>query len=80
MKKVQMQNPRESQHARIWRLLEASPNGITPMDAWNLLFITKLATRIGEMIRDGYPIEKVPEVLRHEDGTTVRYMRYRKAA
>ena len=71
---------KDSQHIRIWKLLESAPNGITPMDAWNLLYITKLATRIGEMIREGYPIEKKMEVIKHEDGSTVRYMRYRKAA
>ena len=51
-------------------------NGITPMEAFGELSITKLATRIGELIEDGYKIRKVwvDDVNRY--GEHVRYMRY----
>ena len=51
-------------------------NGITPMEAFGELGITKLATRIGELIEDGYKIRKVwvDDVNRY--GEHVRYMRY----
>ena len=71
---------KENQHKKIWNLMEEKPEGITPMDAWNILFITKLATRIGEMIRMGYPIEKIPEARANANDEMRRYMRYRKAA
>lgn len=34
-------------------------NGITPAEAFGELGITKLATRIGELIDEGYNIRKV---------------------
>ena len=72
---------KDNQHAKIWRYLEQHPRtGITPMDAFLYLDITKLATRVSEMIREGYPIEKIPESRGNAAGETVRYMRYRKAA
>ena len=71
---------KDSQHLKIWRYIESHKNGITPMDAFVDLNITKLATRISEMIRMGYPIDKVPESRINAAGETVRYMRYRKAA
>lgn len=71
---------RDNQHAKIWRYIDSRPSGITPMDAFIDLNITKLATRIGEMIRLGYKIEKIPESRVNALGETVRYMRYRKAA
>lgn len=51
---------------------------ITPMDAFNDLYITKLATRISEMIRGGYKVDKVMEQRVNGEGETVRYMRYYK--
>lgn len=64
------------QHEAIVQYLKAHPEGITPMDAFHTLHITKLATRVSELIRAGFPIVKKPEAVRHEDGTTVRYTRY----
>ena len=51
-------------------------NGITPMEAFGELSITKLATRIGELIEDGYNIRKVwvDDVNRY--GEHIRYMKY----
>ena len=69
-----------SQREKILRYLDTHPTGITPMDAFIDLGITKLATRISEMIRDGHRIEKVPEIRVTALGETKRYMRYRKAA
>lgn len=71
---------RDNQHTRIWKYIDSHEAGITPMDAFIDLNITKLATRISEMIRLGYPIEKTPESRVNAAGETVRYMRYRKAA
>ena len=71
---------KDTQHAKIWRYIESHQNGITPMDAFIDLGVTKLATRISEMIRMGYPIDKEPESRINAAGDHIRYMRYRKAA
>ena len=68
-----------TQHKQISEYLDGHPEGITPMDAWNVLYITKLATRVGEMIKMGYKIEKIPESSVNAQGITRRYMRYKKA-
>lgn len=52
---------------------------ITPMDAFMVLHITKLSTRISEMKVLGIQFDQVYEH-RKEDGKSVRFMRYRKAA
>lgn len=49
---------------------------ITPMAAFGELGITKLATRVGELIQDGYDIQKVWETDVNRDGDRVRYMSY----
>lgn len=46
------------------------------MDAFTELNITKLATRVSEMIRDGEPIRKTMIRKRRADGSVVRYMAY----
>lgn len=53
-----MRVARETQHMRI-ALYCKTHKWITPNDAWGKLHITKLSTRIGEMIRKGYEFEKV---------------------
>ena len=70
---------KENQHKKIWNYLEDHPEGITPMDAFMNLHITKLSTRAGEMIALGYPIIKTPEVYVNADGGHSRFMRYKKA-
>ena len=50
---------------------------ITPMQAFNDLGITKLATRVSEMIRLGVPIKKEPQSYKLADGTVMRFMQYR---
>lgn len=52
---------------------------ITPMQAFSDLGITKLSTRISEMIRHGEKIRKVPQTSKNRYGHIVRFMRYEKA-
>jgi hypothetical protein len=53
---------------------------ITPMDAFSVLYITKLATRISEMKAIGIQFDQIYESRRNSEGKSVRFMRYRKAA
>ena len=70
-----------TQCGKILRYMETHPEGITPYEAFTELRITKLSTRIGELIQMGYhDIEKIPEVKKNAYGETVRYMRYRRVA
>lgn len=64
-----------SQHTRILRYMETH-KGISPMEAFSELGITKLATRIGEMIRSGVGIVKIWEEGTDRYGEPVRYRRY----
>ena len=52
---------------------------ISPMEAFRELGITKLSTRIGEMIRRGEKIQKSMEKGFDRYGGSVSYMRYKKA-
>lgn len=52
---------------------------ISPLEAFRDLGITKLATRISEMQREGFKFKKTFEKSKNRFGETVRYMRYRKA-
>lgn len=65
------------QHERILRFLDEH-GSITPMEAFSELGITKLSTRIGEMIESGIRIEKHREKGRNRFGEKVTYMRYTK--
>ena len=67
---------KRNQHKKIADYLDRHPEGITPFEAFVCLHITKLSTRIGEMVRDGYPIRKIMEYKMTDDGTLVHYMRY----
>ena len=58
----------------------AAFGSITPMDAFGVLRITKLATRISEMKMLGIRFDQVYESRKNDSGRSVRYMRYRKAA
>ena len=49
---------------------------ITPMEAFTDLGVTKLATRVSEMRRDGVPIGKKLEKNVNRLGKRVQYMRY----
>jgi len=51
---------------------------ISPMEAWNLLGITKLSTRIGEIESRGYfTFRRIPVKTKNRYGETVRYMTYK---
>lgn len=49
---------------------------ISPMEAFRDLGITKLATRISEMTRNGQAVTRQMETSQNRYGDTVRYMRY----
>ena len=49
---------------------------ISPFEAFAELGITKLATRVSEMIRGGEKITKKPESSRNRYGQKVTYVRY----
>ena len=49
---------------------------ISPFEAFRDLGITKLASRISEIIRDGVDIEKTLEKSKNRFGEPVCYMRY----
>lgn len=67
-----------NQHKLIEQYMEAH-GSITPMDAFMDLGITKLATRIGEMIQAGAKIKKTQEHGVNRFGVPVRYMRYERS-
>ena len=67
-----------TQHKQIWDYMCKHPEGITNMEGYEALRITKTSTRVGEMIQLGYPIKKMMESRIDESGIT-RYMRYWKA-
>ena len=65
-----------TQHERIAQYIDRF-GSITPMEAFSDLGITKLATRIGEMIANGRQIEKQLIQGKNRFGEPVHYMRYR---
>lgn len=67
-----------TQHERILEYIDRF-GSITPMEAFMDLGITKLATRIGEIIQRGDKIEKHVEHAKNRYGQNVHYMRYRRA-
>ena len=64
-----------TQAEQIIQYLEKHPS-ISPMEAFNDLGITKLATRISEMIRDGKKIIKFDDQGINRFGQTIRFKRY----
>lgn len=67
----------ETQQSRIKRYIEDF-GSITPMQAFADLGITKLATRISEMERKGYKVDRQMVVSNNRWGESTRYMRYFK--
>lgn len=65
------------QHERILAFMDRH-GSITPMEAFTELGITKLSTRVGEMIADGIRIEKQRVKGKNRFGETVNYMKYSK--
>lgn len=66
-----------TQHERILDYIERF-GSISPMEAFADLGITKLSTRISEMIRNGENIHKERETSKNRFGESVSYMRYSK--
>ena len=67
---------KQKQKAKVIDYLK-SGGTLTTMDGFSKLNMTKLPTRISELIReDGYNIVKTWETGRDEDGEPTRYMRY----
>ena len=66
-----------SQHDLINQYLDDF-GSISPMEAYSDLGITKLATRISEMIRGGAVFQKSMETGKNRYGKTTHYMRYRR--
>lgn len=64
-----------TQHERIIDYMERF-GSITPMDAFVDLGITKLSTRIGELIHDGHDIDKEKVTARNRFGEKCSFMRY----
>lgn len=65
-----------NQHMRILSYIDDF-GSITPMEAFADLGITKLASRVSELIhKDGIAINKTKEFARNRYGEKVRYMRY----
>lgn len=66
-----------TQHQRILQYIDDF-GSITPMEAFQDLGITKLATRVSELIRDGERIEKEQVSGKNRYGDNTHYMRYRR--
>lgn len=64
-----------TQHERIIDYMERF-GSITPMDAFVDLGITKLSTRIGELIHDGHDIQKEKVTAKNRFGEKCSFMRY----
>lgn len=65
-----------TQHARIAEYMTRW-GWITPLDAWQQLGISKLATRISEMKRDGWGIYSEYVTVRTRFGEEIKVKRYR---
>lgn len=64
---------KSTQHTLIKKYLLENKK-MTPMDAWNKLYITKLSTRIGEMERKG--MIATIHTMKTDPRTGSRYMEY----
>lgn len=66
-----------TQHEKILQYINDF-GSISPMEAFTDLGITKLATRISEMRRDGIDFNQRMETSKNRYGEKVHYMRYWK--
>lgn len=66
---------RNTQHKEILKYFK-SHKTITPMEAFSHLGITKLATRVSEMKRNGYVFKQEMIEVENRHGATVRVMQY----
>lgn len=67
-----------TQKERIAQYIE-DYGSITPFQAFEDLGITKLATRVSEMIAAGAKIRKVEQKATNRYGEPIKFMRYEKA-
>lgn len=69
---------KETQYDLIYNFIKKH-GSITPLQAFQYLHITKLATRISEMTKSGeYTVKKTPVSITQRDGKRIRYMEYSK--
>ena len=73
-------NDKHTQIIRIWDYLKSHPEGLTTLEAAYHLHITKLNTRVSEMLVLGYKISKTWETKKNAYGGTERYIRYKAVA
>ena len=60
-----------TQAIQVLQLLKKKPQGLTSMDAWSALGVTRLAARIFELRNSGHVIRTQPE--RTKNATYARY-------
>lgn len=66
-----------TQHSRIKQYIEDF-GSITPMQAFSDLGITKLATRISEMTKQGYQVKREMIASTNRYGEPTHFMKYSK--
>ena len=70
---------RESQCNKVLHFIETE-GSITPLDALREFGCMRLASRVSDLKRKGYPITREMESAKNRYGETVRYARYRMEA
>ena len=70
---------KESQCNKVLHFIEAE-GSITPLDALREFGCMRLASRVSDLKRKGYPITREMETMTNRYGETVRYARYRMGA
>lgn len=64
-----------TQKEKILQYIEET-GSITPLDALREFGCMRLASRVSELKRDGYPIKATMETSKNRNGEPVRYARY----
>jgi len=70
-------NQTENQRNRIKTILDDG-RSLNPLEAFNEVGTMKLASRISELIADGYPIQKEWIEVTNRFGESVKVRKYRK--
>jgi len=70
---------KESQCNKVLHFIETE-GSITPLDALREFGCMRLASRVSDLKRKGYPITREMESHKNRYGETVRYARYRMEA
>lgn len=74
-----MNNSNPTQCQRLILYMQAHEDGITQMEALNSLGIFRLASRISELRKEGYEIEKEMVTVKNRFGEKCSVARYRLA-